>query len=113
MSQEIIDYEYFSKLDIRIGRIMQAERIEGSKKLLRLLVDLGELGERQLVAGIGEVYSPDELVGKQIVVLANLKPKRLMGNISQGMLLAAGCDKGGKPVLLVPEKEVNNGSRVC
>jgi methionine--tRNA ligase beta chain len=112
LSENVIKYEDFAKLDLRIGTIKLAERISGSKKLIKLLVDLGELGERQIVAGIGEKYEPAQLVGKQIVVVANLAPKKLMGHVSQGMLLAAGCDDG-VPVLLSPIEHVKNGSKVC
>ncbi len=113
MPAEQISYEEFSRLDIRVARVVRAEKIEGSRKLLRLIVSLGELGERQIVAGIGDTYSPEELVGKQIIVIANLKPRRIMGVVSQGMLLAAGCDKGEKPVLLTTIREASEGARVC
>jgi methionine--tRNA ligase beta chain len=93
--------------------IKSAERVVGSSKLIRLVIDLGALGDRQIIAGIGEVYSPDELVGRRVPVLTNIKPKKIMGLISQGMILAAGCEDDGKPVLLLPEKEVSPGSKVC
>ena len=113
MSETVISYEEFSRLNIRIGKIVYAEKIRESRKLVKLIVDLGELGERQIIAGIGDAYTDESLLGKKIVVLTNLKPKRIMGMISQGMLLASGCEKGGKPVLIVPEKDVKAGSRVC
>ncbi|MCA9392521.1 methionine--tRNA ligase subunit beta [candidate division WWE3 bacterium] len=109
--KETISYDDFSKLDIRIGTILSAERVEGSSKLLRLMIDTGDEQGRQLVAGIGEVIEDVEsLVGQQIPVLVNLKPKKLMGVESQGMILAA--DDEGKPVLLHPESDVSNGSTV-
>lgn len=104
-----ISFEEFKKLDIRIGKITKAERIRRSNKLILLEVDLGS-EKRQLVAGLAPYYAPEELVGKEIVVLANLEPKVFMGYKSQGMLLAAVVD--GKPVLLQPEKEVPPGARV-
>lgn len=107
-----VTVEEFSRLDIRVGTVVTAEKVEGSRKLLRLIVDLGELGQRQIVAGIGERYEPEQLVGRQIVVLANMAPRRIMGVVSQGMLLAAGCDDR-RPVLLVPVEPVRNGSKVC
>lgn len=110
---QTIDYETFAKLDIRIGLVKSAERVAGSSKLIRLIIDLGELGERQIIAGIGEVYSPEQLIGKKILVLANIKPRKLMGLVSQGMILAAGCENGGTPVILLPEKDVAPGSKVC
>jgi tRNA-binding protein len=112
-AQQTIDYETFAKLDIRIGLVKSAERVSGSSKLIRLIVDLGQIGERQIVAGIGEVYSPEQLIGKKIPVLTNIKPRKLMGLISQGMILAAGCGEGEKPVILLPEKDVATGSKIC
>jgi methionine--tRNA ligase beta chain len=99
----------FQKLDIRVGKILSAEPIKRSEKLLLLKVDLGT-EQRQIVAGIAQYYKPEELVGKEVVVLANLQPRTIMGFISQGMLLAAVEDD--KPVLLVPDKEVKVGSKV-
>ena len=105
--------EEFERLDLRIGRIKDAARIEGSKKLIKLEVDIGdEHGHnRQLVAGIADEYKPEELIGKLVPVLVNLEPKKLMGVESQGMLLAVSVD--GKPVLLHPDKDVPPGSKVC
>ncbi|MEN3008286.1 methionine--tRNA ligase [Pseudothermotoga sp.] len=85
----LLDINDFKKVDLRVAKILSAERIKGSEKLLKLLVDLGELGVRQIVAGIAKYYEPDQLIGKSIVVVANLKPAKLMGVESQGMLLAA------------------------
>jgi len=104
-----ISIEEFRKLDIRIGKILDAKKIEKSKKLLKLLVDIGD-EKRQLVAGIAENHRPEDLIGKLVVVIANLKPAKIMGVESKGMILAA--DIGGKAVLLVPEKEVAAGTRV-
>ncbi|MEM1579384.1 MAG: methionine--tRNA ligase [Archaeoglobaceae archaeon] len=104
-----ITIEDFKKLDIRIGKIISAEKIEKSKKLLKLLVDLGN-EKRQIVAGIAETHSPTELIGKMVVVLANLKPTKLMGVESHGMILAVDID--GKAVLITPEKEVRVGASV-
>ncbi len=106
-----VSFSEFKKLDIRIGEIVSAERIPGSRKLLKLKVNLGS-EERQLVAGLAEHYTPEELVGKQIVVLTNLQPRKFMGVESQGMLLAAVVGEEGKPVLLTPEKKVPPGSPV-
>jgi methionine--tRNA ligase beta chain len=105
----MIDFEDFKKLDIRIAKIIEAERIEESEKLLKLKISLGE-EERQIVAGLAKEYSADELIGREIVVLANLEPKKLMGYESQGMLLAAVDD--GKPILLKPEKDVFPGTKI-
>lgn len=104
----MVSFDDFAKLDLRVVKILTAEKVEGSEKLVRLEVDLGE-EKRQIVAGIGKVYGPEELVGKQIVIIANLEPRMLMGLESQGMLLAA---SDNSPVLLQPEKEVILGSKV-
>ncbi len=106
----MISISEFSKLDIRAGVVKLAERVPGTAKLVRLEVDLGELGVRQLVAGIADEYRPEELVGKTIIVLANLEPKKIRGVLSQGMLLAAVYDD--KPVLLTTDRQVPPGTRV-
>lgn len=110
-SGEVISFEEFMKCDLRVGLIKFAEKVPGTKKLLRLIVDLGELGERQLIAGLGEWYKPEDLVGKYIVVVANLAPKKFRGYVSQGMLLATE-DENGVPVLLTVEKPVKPGSKI-
>jgi methionyl-tRNA synthetase len=99
----------FTKVELRIGKVVSAERVKKSEKLLKLQVDTGEM--RQIVAGIGKTYSPEDLVGKKIVVVANLQPAKLMGNESHGMLLAA-TGPDGVPVILVPERDVEEGSRI-
>jgi methionine--tRNA ligase beta chain len=104
-----IRFEDFQKIDLRIGKVLEAEKVEGSEKLLKLIVDLGS-EKRQLVAGIAKYYKPQDLIGKEIVVVANLEPKNLMGIESQGMLLAA--DVNGEPVILIPEKEVSPGTKI-
>ena len=109
MMGETISLSEFQKLDIRIGRILKAERVEGTRNLIRLEVDIGK-EKRQLVAGVAHWYKLEELEGKLIVVLANLEPKKIRGIESQGMLLAA--DVEGKPVLLTVEEEVPPGTKV-
>ncbi len=106
---DLIDYDDFAKLDIRVVRIKEAERVEGSKKLLKLKVYTGE-EDRTLVAGIADQYDPDELVGRKIVMLLNLKPKKIFGIESQGMLLAA--DDGNVVALLNPDKDISEGSKI-
>jgi len=105
----MISFEEFQKIELKVAKIIEAEKIEKSEKLLKLIVDLGD-EKRQLVAGIAKYYKPEDLIGKEIVVVANLEPKKLMGIESQGMLLAANVD--GKPVILIPEKEVPPGTKV-
>lgn len=102
----MITIEDFKKVDLRVAKVIAAERVEGSDKLLKLQVNMGE-EERQIVAGIGIAYEPALLIGKEIIVVANLEYRSLMGIESQGMLLAASNDH---PVLLQPEKEVAPGS---
>lgn len=99
----------FLKIDLRVGKVLSAERVENSKKLLKLMVDIGT-EQRQIVAGIGVAYAPEDIIGKQIVVIVNLEPRALMGIESNGMILAAGGD--GVPVILCPEREVPPGSAV-
>ncbi len=108
----LINIKDFAKVELKTAKVIEAERVEGSEKLIKLKVDSGEAGQpRQIVAGIGKAYAPEDLVGKTIVVVANLKPAKLMGVESQGMLLAATGDDG-EPVILSPEKETSPGLRI-
>ncbi len=107
--EDMIDIEKFFETQLKVGTVRVAERVPKSNKLVRLEVDLG--GEtRQLVAGIGKAYAPEALVGKQVVVVANLQPATLMGVESQGMVLAASVD--GEPALLHPDRAVPDGTEV-
>lgn len=106
----IISFEEFAKMDIRIGKVVEAEKVTGAKKLVKVLVDIGEEKPRQVIAGIADYINPESLAGKNVVVLANLEPKKFMGLESRGMLLAA--DVNGKPVLLTVEEPVPPGTRV-
>ena len=105
----MISFDDFKKIELRIAQILSAERVEGSDKLLKLRVSLGA-EERQIVAGIGKKYEPEALVGRQIVIVANLEPRTLMGLESEGMLLAADSPNG--PVLLRPDAEVPPGMSI-
>ena len=105
----MISFEDFKKLDLRVAKITAAERVEGSEKLLKIQVRLAE-DTRQLVAGIGKVYAPEAHIGREIVMVANLEPRQLLGFESQGMLLAADSPDGS--VILVPEKEVLPGTMI-
>lgn len=104
----MINFDEFKKIELRAAKIISAEKIEGSEKLLKLRVDLGD-EKRQLVAGIGKAYDPENLIGGEIIVVANLEPRILFGVESQGMLLAA---EGERPVLLRPDKEVPPGAKI-
>lgn len=102
-----VTFEEFKKLEIRIGRISAAEKIEGADRLLKLEVDFGEF-KRQIISGIAEFYTPEDLLGKECPFIVNLEPRMFMGVESQGMLMATGID--GSAVLLHPDKEVPVGS---
>ncbi len=104
-----IDFEDFTKLDIRVVKVLEAEKVKKSDKLLKLLVQIGT-EKRQVVAGISQYYNPDDLIGKQIVMLINLKPRKLMNEVSEGMILAAKFD--GKLSVLTTEKEMPSGSKI-
>ncbi len=109
-SHDTIAIEEFARIDLRVGQVLAAERVEGATKLLRLTVQVSGR-QRQLVAGIAEHYTPESLVGREIVVVANLKPAKLRGILSEGMLLAASNDQG-QVVLISPETPVGEGSKV-
>ena len=104
-----INFEDFKKLEIRIGKILFAEKVEGADRLLRLEVDFCEF-KRQIVSGIAEFYKPEDLVDKEFVFIVNLESRKFKGVESEGMILAA--DDNGKPVLLEPDKKVPVGSVV-
>ena len=102
-----VSYNDFAQLDIRVGEVKAAEAVPKSRNLIKLQVDLGEGEPRQIVAGLAGFYEPDALVGKKVVVLANLAPRKLMGIESQGMVLAADVDN--TPFLLeVDESKVED-----
>ena len=112
MVTEYITIDDFKKIDLRVGLVKNAERVPGSKKLIKLIVDLG--GEvRQIIAGLAPWYDPEYFKGKFVVVVANLKPKKMMGLESQGMILAAGCEGNEKPVILTVAEPVKPGSKIC
>lgn len=109
---DLIKYDDFAKLDLRIGTIKHVEDVEGADKLLKLSVDIGEKHPRTILAGLKKYYSKDELKGKQVIVIANLEPRKMRGLESQGMLLAAASGDDSKVVLLSPEKKADNGWKV-
>lgn len=106
-----IVFDDFAKVDLRVAEVKVAERVPKSDKLLRLEVDVGPLGTRQILAGIGKHYAPEDLVGKRIAVIANLPPRKMMGLESQGMVLAAG--DGDVLAVLHPAKDVPVGSTIA
>jgi methionyl-tRNA synthetase len=108
-----ISYDDFVKLALRVGTVVEATNIEKSKKLLKLQVDLGNGERRQILAGIKEHYAPEQLVGRQIMVLVNLAPREVMrGETSYGMLMAATDAASGKVILMGPSEPTAPGSVV-
>ncbi len=110
LTDNLIEIDDFRKIQLRVGRVVAAERIQKSEKLLKVRVDIGG-SERQILAGIAKFYSPDDLIGKSVVVVVNLKPAKLMGLESQGMLLAAN-DAEGNLSLIAPESVMQSGAEV-
>ncbi len=110
--EEIVTIEEFKRLDIRIGVIKKAEPVKGTDRLIKFSVDLGEGKDRTLVAGLRKWYSPEELVGKNVVVLVNLKPAKIKGITSEGMVLAAESTDGETVRLLIPDEKVPPGSHI-
>ena len=108
----LIDINDFTKIELRVGEVLTAERIPKADKLLLLSVDIGEEKPRQILAGIAQHYEPEKLVGRKIAVVSNLKPRKMRGYESQGMLLAASVGEEGKPVLATFTEEVPNGARL-
>ncbi|MBP7842660.1 methionine--tRNA ligase subunit beta [Candidatus Woesebacteria bacterium] len=104
-----IQYDDFTKLDLRVAKVIAAEEIEGADKLLKLTLDVGDMGERTVASGIKQWYKPEDLVGKTVIYLANLAPRTLRGVESQGMIIAAG---GEEAILLTPETECKPGTVV-
>lgn len=107
--RKMITIEDFAKIELRVGKILEAKQVSGSNKLVAMKVDTGE--ERQLVAGIGSHYTPEELTGMRIVVVTNLKPVKLMGVESQGMLLAV-SDDTGRLAIITTDREIKEGAKV-
>lgn len=105
----MISFEDFAQLELKTGTILEAQEVEGSQKLIRCMVDLGEEKPRQIMAGVKQWYKPENLIGKQVVIVANLQPRMMMGLESQGMMLAAGDEK---PVFLKPSTKVPAGTKV-
>jgi len=111
MMKDMIKFEDFLKLELRVGEVVACEEPEWSRKLLKLTVDLGEeLGERVIFAGVKGVYSPEEMVGKKGVFVVNLEPKKMGGEESQGMMLMS--DTQEKPIPIEISREVPKGTIV-
>ena len=106
---EEITLDEFKRMDLRVGEILEAERVERTQKLLKLEVDIGT-EKRQMIAGMADVYPPETLIGKKLIVIANLQPATIRGIESQGMLLAA--DLNSKPIIPFFEENVPAGAKV-
>jgi methionine--tRNA ligase beta chain len=112
MSIKEVQFGDWEKIDLRVAEIKQVEDIEGADKLYKIILDVGEIGERTVCAGIKKYYSKEELAGKKVVLFSNLVPRKLRGIESQGMILAAGGINSDTCVLLSPEKDVEPGTQI-
>jgi methionyl-tRNA synthetase len=108
---EQITIDDFSKIDLRVGEVKSAEPVKGADKLLHLKIDIGEPEPRTIVAGIALAYKPEQLIGRKVVIVANLAPRKLRGLTSQGMIVAASLE-GGLPVLAGFHEDVPVGARL-
>lgn len=106
----MINFDQFSQIELKIETVMEAEKVEGSEKLIKLVVDLGEDEPRQILAGVKKWYKPEDFVGKKVIVVANMEPKNMMGLESNGMLLAADSEDG--PIFLTVAKKVPHGTKI-
>jgi methionyl-tRNA synthetase len=107
-----IEIDDFAKVDLRVGQVLSAERVPKADKLLLLKIDLGEAQPRQILAGIAQYYEPEKLIGRKVVIVANLKPRKLRGFESQGMVVAASYGEEGRPVIATFTEDVPNGARL-
>ena len=108
----LIDIDDFAKVDLRVGQVISAERIPKADKLLLMKIDIGEEQPRQVLAGIAQFYEPENLINRKVVVVANLKPRKLRGLESQGMVVAASYGEEGRPVIATFTEDVPNGARL-
>jgi len=107
----VITIDDFSKVDMRVGLVLKAERVKGADKLLHMQIDIGEPEPRSIVAGIAEAYTPEEMVNRKVAIVANLQARKLRGLVSDGMILAA-SPEGAKPVLVSFASDVPVGTRL-
>ena len=110
LTKEEIDIDFFRKLDLKVAKVIEAENVEKSSRLIKIKVSLGDR-EKTVLSGIRGAYSAEDLIGKKVVIIDNLKPAKIMGLESQGMLLAAG-DEDGSVSLLMTDKDVKEGSPI-
>lgn len=109
-TRNMITIDDFIKVELKVGTVLEADYIEGSDRLIKLLVDLGEEKPRQILAGLKLYYKPEYFIGKQFIFVANLEPRMMMGLESQGMIL---CTDTGRPIPLKPSSKVVPGSKIC
>lgn len=112
LPENFIEIDDFAKVDLRVGTVLSAERVPKADKLLLLQIDLNEAQPRQVLAGIAQYYEPEKLIGRKVVVVANLKPRKLRGYESQGMVVAASFGEEGRPVIATFTEDVPNGARL-
>lgn len=113
----MISIDDFTKVELRVGTVLEAEEVAGSEKLIKQIVDFGELGKKQILSGIKKWYKPSQLVGKQLIYVTNLESRRMMGFESEGMLMCATAETlaepgHGKPILLKPTAKTPNGAKI-
>ena len=105
-----INYENFSSIDLRVGEIVKAEEVDGADKLLKVNVDLGDLGTKEIFAGVKKFYKAEDLLGLKTIIVCNPKPKKMKFGTSSGMILAA--DSDGDIIIINANEKIKNGSRV-
>lgn len=110
--KELISIDDFAKLELRVGLVKAAERKEGSDKLIRLTVDFGEEGTRTIFTGLYPLFEPEEFVHNKYIFVFNLQPRKMMGEESQGMILAAEGKENSRPVPLIPSSETEPGALI-
>jgi methionyl-tRNA synthetase len=109
---DIINIDDFSKIEIKIGQIVEAEKLEESNKLLKLKVDFGNEDIRQVLSGIAKYYTPEEIINKKFAFVTNLEARKMLEYESQAMILASHDEKTNTVSILMPDKDVDNGSKV-
>tara|TARA_Y100000310_G_scaffold340864_1_gene438089 strand:- start:1489 stop:1833 length:345 start_codon:yes stop_codon:yes gene_type:complete len=112
MTSEEISFNDWSKIDLRVGKVLEVENIENADKLYKFTVDLGkDIGKKTICSGMKEHYSKEELKGKKVIVFINLQPRKFRGVLSEGMILAACTEDESKVILITPEKDIEVGNR--
>lgn len=109
---DLIDYTDFAKVEFKIGEIREAVKVPESEKLIKMKVDFGDIGEKTVFSGIYKWYKPEELVGKKTVFVMNMKPKKIMGEISEAMIFAAESADDESVSILLLDKDLKNGTHV-